>query len=353
MKRIVLALIATIAVLLPAGSPVWAASCNGASHDPTLFNGGANPGSAGPGALITFSVSYTDTAGCVPSSVTVTVADAGTFALSPIGSNFNASVAFVGALALSPGSHAYTFSATSGSGGGTKTVTLSAVTPGTVFISDPAPPPPPPAPVPPPVIPAPAPVPPPVPPDPPAPEPTATATATPSPTPSPTARAAPSPTGMSPTLGNPRGRLEPDRSLGAASTAGSRTQAASGFFTLELPLGPLVAYLSATAAGLAFFMFLVRRRSDIQPEAAGMTLATATATATAPASSASGSAERRVTPLPPMRELIPPVNPNLLTEGEEPIGPAPGEAALPRWLRPSVRNGRRTRNPDRLRGWED
>jgi hypothetical protein len=116
---------------------------------------------------------------------------------------------------------------------------------------------------------------------------------------------------------------------------------------MELPIGSLVAYLSATAAGLAFFMFLVRRRSDTQPDAVGMTLATA------PASSASGSTERRVTPLPPMRELIPPVNPNLLTEGEEPIGPAPGEAALPRWLRPSVRNGRRTRNPNRLRGWED
>ena len=53
-----------------------------------------------------------------------------------------------------------------------------------------------------------------------------------------------------------------------------------------------------------------------------------------------------------MRELIPPVNPYLLDVEERP-GPVAGEADLPRWLRPSVRSGRRTRNPNRLSGRDD
>jgi len=119
--------------------------------------------------------------------------------------------------------------------------------------------------------------------------------------------------------------------------------AAIGF---EQPmLGQLIAYLSATAVGLGFLAFLVRRRRDPAKAPAGMRLATVTASAELE--------ERRVTPLPPMRDLIPPVNPNLLSEGEDHAGPLPGEAAIPRWLRPSVRDGRRTRNPGRLSGRDD
>ncbi len=67
MKRFVIALVATIAVLLPAGSLVQAASCNGASHQaPTLSNGSANPGSGSSTTPITFSVVYTDNAGVRP-----------------------------------------------------------------------------------------------------------------------------------------------------------------------------------------------------------------------------------------------------------------------------------------------
>ena len=67
MKRLLFALSATVAVLLPAGSPVQAASCNGASHEITLSNGRANPGSGTTSTTITFSVVYADTAGCPPS----------------------------------------------------------------------------------------------------------------------------------------------------------------------------------------------------------------------------------------------------------------------------------------------
>jgi hypothetical protein len=41
-----------------------------------------------------------------------------------------------------------------------------------------------------------------------------------------------------------------------------------------------------------------------------------------------------------MRELIPPVDPNLLREADEDPGPRPGEEDIPRWLRPSVRDAR-------------
>ncbi len=368
MKRLLFALTATVAVLLPAGSPVQAASCNGASHEITLSNGRANPGSGTPSTTITFSVVYADSAGCPPSVMVVTVAGAGTFAMSRSGSNFTAGVTYSKTVTLAAGSHAYSFTATSGSGNGEKTAVFTAVRPAAVVISAPttAPPPPPPptpapvpapvsqptpapAPVPPPA--APAPVPPPPPPATPSPSPKATPTDTASPTPSPTPEAA-SPTGPSPTQAHLIGPLEANR--GSWSGVQSGSGAALGFASIgfEVPLfGTLIAYFAATAAGLAFFVFLVRRRRDTDEGPVRMTLAPAVAAAAAAAAPAPP--EMRVTPLPPMRDLIPPVNPNLLSEGEEQAGPLPGEAAIPRWLRPSVRDGRRTRNPGRLSGRDD
>ena len=253
------------------------------------------------------------------------------------------------------------FTATSGSGNGEKTAAFTAVSPAAVVISAPttAPPPPPPptpapvpapvsqptpAPVPPPA--APAPVPPPPPPATPSPSPKATPTDTASPTPSPTPEAA-SPTGPSPTEAHLIGPLEANR--GSWSGVQSGAGAALGFASIgfEVPwFGTLIAYCAATAAGLAFFVFLVRRRRDTDEGPARMTLAPAAAGAAAGAAArggvGTGTPEMRVTPLPPMRDLIPPVNPNLLSEGEEQAGPLPGEAAIPRWLRPSVT--RRTSN---------
>ena len=69
-----------------------------------------------------------------------------------------------------------------------------------------------------------------------------------------------------------------------------------------------------------------------------------------PASPEEGADVPRVTPLPPMRELIPPVNYNLLSDAGEPSGPAPDEAGIPRWLRPSVREARGTGPVYRPRG---
>ena len=358
MKRILFAaLLATVAVLLPAGSPVQAASCNGASHEIILSNGRANPGSGTTSTTITFSVVYADTAGCAPSTVTVAVAGAGTLSMTRSGSNFTAGVTYSRTMTLGAGSHPYLFSATSGSGGGEKTAGLTAVSPAAVVISAPTAPPTPaptPAPVPIPVpVPqptvkppgVPAPVPPPVPPTTASPTPAPTSSATASPTPPTSAGASPSDSG--PTQSTLLGPLGANRGFWARIQSGADGPLAPAAIGFELPLGQLIAYLSATAAGLGFFMFLVRRRRYADDRPAAMTLATATASA-APAPE-----ERRVTPLPPMRDLIPPVNPNLLSEGEEPAGPLPGEAAIPRWLRPSVRDGRRTRNPRRLSGRDD
>jgi hypothetical protein len=41
-----------------------------------------------------------------------------------------------------------------------------------------------------------------------------------------------------------------------------------------------------------------------------------------------------------MRELIPPVDPNLLRDADDDPRPRADEADLPRWLRPSVRQAR-------------
>lgn len=357
MKRILFAaLLATTAVLLPAGSPVQAASCNGASHEIVLSNGRANPASGTTGTPITFTITYADTAGCPPTAVTVAVAGAGTFAMTRSGSNFTTGVAYSRTLTLGAGSHPYLFSATSGSGGGEKTAGFTAVSPAAVVISAPtaAPTPAPtlapvpiPAPQPPPVQPpvAPAPVPP-VPPTTESPIASATSSATATAAPSPTSGGS-SPSDPAPTQSSQPGPLEANRGFWTRVEPGSGGPVESAAIGFELPmLGQLIAYLS-TAAGLGFFAFLIRRRRDPAKAPAGMRLATVTASA------APGLEERRVTPLPPMRDLIPPVNPNLLSEGEDQAGPLPGEAAIPRWLRPSVRDGRRTRNPGRLSGRDD
>jgi hypothetical protein len=97
-------------------------------------------------------------------------------------------------------------------------------------------------------------------------------------------------------------------------------------------------WLASTGAGLAFFAFLVRRRREYEPVAAAA-MASATPTATAVASPAVAQPVPRLT-LPPMRELIPPVDHGLLADAEARPDLRPEEVGVPRWLRPSVRAAR-------------
>jgi hypothetical protein len=345
MKRIVPALLATLAVLLPT-APVQAASCNGASHETVLSGGSASPGSGTPSTPITFSVVYADSAGCPPTAVTLTVAGVGTFALTASGGDFTSGATYSGTLTFGPGTYAYSFGATNGSGGGAKSATLTAVNPAvvTIFEPTPAPPPPQPAPLPPAPPPAPAPA--------------------VEPPPAPTE--ATSPSASEATAASSTGTPRPTGGdVGSATTSGGRKaihaspsrvsshervvartalDAPFGLPQLDASVRALLAYLTATAAGLALFVALVRRRTHAEPASASIPLA-------APLPPEHD--EHRVTPLPPMRELIPPVDPTLLSDADERVGPLPGEAGVPRWLRPSLRAARQSHDSRRLRGRED
>jgi hypothetical protein len=366
MKRLGASLAAILVALLVAAAPVRAASCNGASHQATLSNGTANPASGEPSTPITFSVAYADSGDCAPSAVAVVITGVGSFVLSPSGTTFAAGVMYTGTVTLEPGTYPFSFTATSGSGHGEKTVALTTVSPSAIVIQ---PPPPAPTPVPTPVA---TPFPAPVAPVPPAPRvaaPVAPAKApAPSPPVSPTAAATPTsparsdaadpgsgPSG-SPTVVPARPPTSVhDSWVGMPAAPGGAGTGAAWTADLGWPIQvPAVTVVVATGAGLAYFAFILRRRrvsavrvTGAPPVAAGAGLplpSVRTATGIAPAQVA-------VTPLPPMRELIPPVDPDLLRDPVEAEGPLPEEAGIPRWLRPSVRAGRREHPDFRRRGW--
>ena len=77
MNKIALGLLATLISLLVAAAPVQAASCNGASHQLALSNGTTTPGSVTLGAPMTFTVTYTDTADCAPTAITLSITGVG------------------------------------------------------------------------------------------------------------------------------------------------------------------------------------------------------------------------------------------------------------------------------------
>jgi hypothetical protein len=88
-------------------------------------------------------------------------------------------------------------------------------------------------------------------------------------------------------------------------------------------------------AGLGIFLlFALRRRRDDDSGA------TATVAASTLAASTNADELPAVTPLPPMRELVPPVDPHLLDETDDAPKPRADEVGVPRWLRPSVREAR-------------
>jgi hypothetical protein len=386
MRRLTISMLAGAAALLAAGSPAVAASCNGNAHEIVLSNGRATPGTGTTSTAIRFSVHYADSAGCAPSRVVVVVQGVGTYALRGSGSDYTAGATFSGAIGLPAGGHAYSFTASSGK----KTGTLSSVSPSMVMITaptprptaTPTPPPPPPTAQPAPAAPPPA-----------APHPTsATATAVPTPRatpkPKPTADAA-----------NPRPDRSPD-SPGAVSPSGAAIdgwwlamqgrahQVRSGSATTRTPsnalaivpelqptldgfapFGMLASFGLTTVAGLALFFILLRyRRNDglVSPPlmTAPVPLGRASAVASpvhsdSPAPMpetllASGEADAgRVSALPPMRELIPPIDYDLLRDPDVRVGPAAHEEGIPRWLRPSVREGRFGEEQRRRRDWGD
>jgi hypothetical protein len=165
--------------------------------------------------------------------------------------------------------------------------------------------------------------------------------------------------------------------LGRPGSDSPRTPGAALGFVPELqptlddlaPFGILASFGLTTVGGLAFFFILLRaRRGNTLASEPLMTAPIHTATGGAVGSPAlmhaptmpaprqdagNGTVAPRVSLLPPMRELIPPIDYDLLRDPDERSGPAAGEADIPRWLRPSVRAGRFGEEPTRRRDWGD
>jgi hypothetical protein len=107
---------------------------------------------------------------------------------------------------------------------------------------------------------------------------------------------------------------------------------------------------AVTAAALVLLWLLVRQRRRTEPTAAAA-LAAASATASAATEAVGAAAVAPVTPLPPMRELIPPVDASLLDDEGDRVQPRANEANTPRWLRQSLREARFEDHRYRERSW--
>ena len=319
MKRVRVAMAAGLVALLTVPAPLaYAASCNGNSHQISLSAGGVTPGSGTTATVFTFNVIYADSAGCAPTSVKVTVAGVGTYAMARSATGgYVTGVTFNRPMTLPVGTRAYSFSATSGSGKGMKSATYTAVSPPRVVVTAPVP----------------------------TPTPTPTPKPTPRPTPKPTPRSTPKPT-PKPTPGrsasvrpsphpSPNAAAVPPTSSGSpratstgASTASPTSSAqasAAGAGGLGPPgsagrsSGPpwdLLVLAVATAAGFVLFLWLAPRRRREPPEAAAVP-------DPEPLPDAPGAIAR------PLPEYVA-TTPNVL----------PDEVNVPRWLRQSVRTGR-------------
>lgn len=368
MRRITALLIAILVVLLPAASPVQAASCTGNSHQPSLTNGRGSPGASTVGTTVTFSVVYADTGGCIPSVVSVTIQGVGTFTMSTGGTDLIAGVTYSWAATLPVGSYGYSFSATSGKGNGQKTATFTQVSPGSVTVNPAPPPTPVPTPVPTPrptAPPTPKPTPPPPPPATPAPPATTPAPAAPAPA-QPTGSAQPAPSGTTPpsSAGAAPGSAAPSDAPSASGvpttdpsatpresvvagglvppvTGGPGPKSPDG--TPDAPVGLGVAFAAGlTGFALWFVAGRRRRRDGGAPLPAGASVELTTT---------AGDEAPMVTKLPPMRELVPPVNVVMIDEPDTHVPPRPDEVDMPRWLRPSLRQARRDGSRDRR--WDD
>lgn len=348
MNKIALGLTATLVALLAAAAPVQAASCNGASHQVALTGGTTTPGSVTFGTPMTFTVTYADTADCAPTAITLTITGVGTFPLNAGDTTYSAGVTYWITLTLPVGNHPYAYAATSGSGRGEKAVALDTVDPQTAMVVLP---PPPPTPVPPP-IPTPTPAPPPPPPPaapaaPPVPPPPAPPSAAPASTPEPAVTPAPS-TAASPSASPALGLLDVE-----ASPLTEPLEAVPASIVPDEDAGGSVLMVSSLVAlaGLVLFVVLSnRRRREPAPVQITATVATPAEAQPVAAPPSAEAEPRKVTPLPPMRELIPPVDPDLLRD-DEVDGVSEDDARLPRWLRTDVQSARRGPNELRSRNW--
>lgn len=315
-----LAVSVAILVNLLATSAAWGAASCPPSHEPQLSAGRVSPASGTTATVFTFSVTYADTKGCAPNSVKVTVAGVGLYGMTGSGTSYDTGVTFTWAMTLPVGTRTYSFVATSEG----KTTALAAVSPPSVTVTVPATPPPTPVPTPKPTpVPTPKPTPKPVP----TPVPTSAPTSAPTPPGSPqgTPVAAPSSNGQgpAPSVGASGGVGEPAASPSAGGQVGapgpSSSEAGSPAVvtkTEEIGSFPLLVsgWATATAGGLALFLFLApRRRRDDEPA-----MAVAGTGTDAPEDAGPPPSE----PL-PQSTLVP-----------------PDEVGVPRWLRPSVRAAR-------------
>jgi hypothetical protein len=321
-RRLVIA-IAITASMLAAAPAALAASCNSPSHTITLSQGKATPGTGTTSTLFTFSVKYSDSAGCVPSSVKVSVAGVGAFAMTGSPGNYFAGVIFTRGIRLPVGTHAYSFTATSGTGNGVKSLTITAVNPASVVVAATSTPTPKPTPTPTPK-PTPAPTP------KPTPKPTPRPTATPSPGATPTGTGTPSPAASPSPTPRPRHHASPTplattatptaSPAGGVGGPGASTAPPAGGGIARLDGGGpslmIGAWMFTTAGGLALFMFLAPRRRTLLTRTAATAMPMPTPVAASPAL---------------------PVAPEPRVSKER---SSDDEANMPRWLRPSVQAAR-------------
>jgi hypothetical protein len=312
-------------LLMPirAGS-VEAASCNGASHgSPTLTLGRASPSSGKPTTTIRFSVRYTDPTGCAPTRIQVVIPGVGSFRLRG-GTAYKTGVTFSVSIRLPAGRWAYRFTASSGSGSGARSVTLTAVSPSRVVITKPKPKP----------APKPAPK--------PTPRPTAKPTSKSKPRPSPTASTAPA------APASPSSDPDASAGVGAIATGGPSGTDGPGPGAVgpggKDPAGGPVDPPADAAASLAGPTFDLTTLNWIQVwsmiSALGVLLFVIVLRRLAPGDPApEGSKSWRSSPSTPSVARSAAV-----AEGAA-SATSPGEAFLPRWLRPSLRAQRHQAGP--------
>lgn len=311
-----MSILAALSVLLPGTSPVQAAPdpCSKQSHTLSLSAGSVSPGSGTTSTGFRFSVTYRDSADCAPTRIVVRINGVGSYPLNGPTSGYVGGAVFSRTLAVgSPGSYGYSFEASSGSGAGARSVTLSGVTPSTFSVSAPPPTPKPtPRPTPrPTVVPTRVPTPAPTPTPPASPTPAPTTTSTPA-SPDETSAATTTPASASPrSSATPAGALV-SRSPSASPLAGY------GEGSAVLPQREVVLFgewAAIAAAALGLFILLAgrkRRPEDGSPAAAGIPFPSAE-----PAEPSPGQAPERRT--------------------------MENEANMPRWLRPSVQAARQRR----------